>query len=65
MYELLGPDTKVQRFDCTFFFALHYILSVGIVLCVSLELCPLAIVLQYYTGVDANRLRFMGSVAGR
>ena len=44
MYELLDPETKVQLF-----------LSVEVVLCVSLELCPLDIIaLQYYTGVDAS-----------
>ena len=60
MYELLDPETKVQRFDsrgilcCTTSF-----LSTLSSLCVSLEICPLHISLQYYTGVHASRLRLM------
>ena len=41
-----------------------YPLSVDVVLCVALKLFPLEIALQYYTGEDATRLRFMDSVAG-
>ena len=51
-----------------FFFVLQYrLLSVDVVLWVSLGLFSLEIGLreQYYTGKDANTLRFMGSVAGQ
>ena len=45
---------------CVFFFLRCLLLSVDVVLCVSLELCRLDVVLHYYAGVDASRLRFMG-----
>ena len=48
MYELLDPETKMQRSDSTFF-VLHYLLSVDVVLCVSSELCPLGIALHKST----------------
>ena len=65
MYELLDPETKVQRVGSYGLQILIYLLSVDVVLCVALEGCPYDIVLQYYIGEDAIILRFMDLVAGQ
>ena len=67
MYELLDPDTKVQRFDSTFFLscAIKHPLSVReVVLCVSLELRHLDAARQYYTGKSIAVRGFGGWLAG-
>ena len=48
-----------------YFEVLHHLLYADVVLCVSLELFTLYCALQYYTGGNASRLRFMDSVAGQ
>ena len=64
LYELLDPETKVQRVRSYGLSILHSLLSVDVVLGVSWELLRLDIALQYYSG-GATRLRFMNSVAGQ
>ena len=66
MYELLDPEAKGQRVRSYGLQILHHLLSVDVVLCVSLDLCPRYCTTEYYsyTGKDTSRLRFMDSVAG-
>ena len=51
LYELLDPETKAQQVHSCGLQILHYLLSVEVVLCASLELCHIAILKYCHTQV--------------